>query len=213
VGDPLPPAGWYVDPEMLDTQRYWDGRTWTDKRAPLDRSDFGTQGPEVNGDGGRIRFATTWLGLWLLLATVAAVLMHLVDQGDGALGRRLVAHGATTEAVVTGLQPKNHNSVEYTFFVGGRRFYGGGFADGPDGDASHHSVGGPIQIVYDTTDPSVSCACDPVGLARSDSWPSSLGLAAFITSIPPPLITIQIERRRRSRRAPTPRQRTSGPPL
>jgi len=26
--------GWYPDPEMADTVRYWDGTTWTDHRAP-----------------------------------------------------------------------------------------------------------------------------------------------------------------------------------
>ncbi len=29
-----PPPGWYPDPEMAATQRYWDGATWTDHRAP-----------------------------------------------------------------------------------------------------------------------------------------------------------------------------------
>ena len=29
-----PPAGWYPDPEMAATTRYWDGRGWTDHRAP-----------------------------------------------------------------------------------------------------------------------------------------------------------------------------------
>lgn len=28
------PAGWYPDPTMADTQRYWDGSAWTDHRAP-----------------------------------------------------------------------------------------------------------------------------------------------------------------------------------
>lgn len=28
------PAGWYPDPEMADTVRYWDGSAWTDHRAP-----------------------------------------------------------------------------------------------------------------------------------------------------------------------------------
>lgn len=26
--------GWYPDPEMAGTQRYWDGSQWTDHRAP-----------------------------------------------------------------------------------------------------------------------------------------------------------------------------------
>jgi Protein of unknown function (DUF2510) len=29
------PAGWYPDPEQVETQRYWDGEKWTDQRAPL----------------------------------------------------------------------------------------------------------------------------------------------------------------------------------
>lgn len=27
-------AGWYPDPEMTDTRRYWDGARWTDHIAP-----------------------------------------------------------------------------------------------------------------------------------------------------------------------------------
>ncbi|MBU6148462.1 MAG: DUF2510 domain-containing protein [Actinomycetales bacterium] len=30
-----PPAGWYPDPQILGTLRYWDGRAWTDARAPI----------------------------------------------------------------------------------------------------------------------------------------------------------------------------------
>lgn len=29
------PAGWYPDPEQAQTQRYWDGATWTEQRAPM----------------------------------------------------------------------------------------------------------------------------------------------------------------------------------
>jgi hypothetical protein len=31
---PVAAAGWYPDPEQDETQRYWDGRQWTDQRAP-----------------------------------------------------------------------------------------------------------------------------------------------------------------------------------
>jgi thiol:disulfide interchange protein len=30
----MPPAGWYPDPEDASQQRYWDGSTWTEHRAP-----------------------------------------------------------------------------------------------------------------------------------------------------------------------------------
>lgn len=29
------PAGWYPDPTRAQTQRYWDGSTWSDHVAPL----------------------------------------------------------------------------------------------------------------------------------------------------------------------------------
>jgi hypothetical protein len=28
-------AGWYADPQMPGTQRYWDGAQWTDRVAPI----------------------------------------------------------------------------------------------------------------------------------------------------------------------------------
>lgn len=28
------PAGWYPDPEMAETLRYWDGSAWTEHRTP-----------------------------------------------------------------------------------------------------------------------------------------------------------------------------------
>lgn len=31
----LPAPGWYRDPELTATQRYWDGSRWTAHRAPL----------------------------------------------------------------------------------------------------------------------------------------------------------------------------------
>jgi hypothetical protein len=29
------PAGWYRDPDQVNTQRYWTGSAWTDQRAPM----------------------------------------------------------------------------------------------------------------------------------------------------------------------------------
>ena len=37
----LPPAAWYDDPENPDQYRYWDGKAWTDHRAPVFSSDTG----------------------------------------------------------------------------------------------------------------------------------------------------------------------------
>jgi predicted lipid-binding transport protein (Tim44 family) len=35
VNQELPPADWYPDPEQPGMQRYWDGRDWTEHRAPI----------------------------------------------------------------------------------------------------------------------------------------------------------------------------------
>ncbi len=32
---PMPPSGWYDDPEQPWTWRYWDGARWTDHRSPM----------------------------------------------------------------------------------------------------------------------------------------------------------------------------------
>jgi hypothetical protein len=32
---PKAPAGWYPDPDQVQTQRFWDGTDWTEQRAPL----------------------------------------------------------------------------------------------------------------------------------------------------------------------------------
>jgi len=42
VMNDLPPAAWYDDPENPDQYRYWDGKAWTDHRAPAFTSDTGS---------------------------------------------------------------------------------------------------------------------------------------------------------------------------
>ncbi len=34
VPGPMPPAGWFPDPQVPGQQRYWDGTRWTEHRAP-----------------------------------------------------------------------------------------------------------------------------------------------------------------------------------
>lgn len=41
-----PAAGWYPDPEMVDTVRYWDGTDWTDQRAPTRKATTPPRPPE-----------------------------------------------------------------------------------------------------------------------------------------------------------------------
>jgi hypothetical protein len=50
---PKAAAGWYADPSMVDTQRYWDGERWTDYRAPT-----GVRGTGATTNVSRIPAAT-----------------------------------------------------------------------------------------------------------------------------------------------------------
>jgi hypothetical protein len=39
---PNPNPGWYPDPDLVDTVRYWDGAEWTEHRAPASQTPGGT---------------------------------------------------------------------------------------------------------------------------------------------------------------------------
>jgi hypothetical protein len=40
----MPPPGWYPDPTMAQTQRYWDGAKWGDHVAPMQNTTASTSG-------------------------------------------------------------------------------------------------------------------------------------------------------------------------
>lgn len=42
---PLPPAGWYLDPEQPALQRYWDGLQWTTSVAPAPTTALASSNP------------------------------------------------------------------------------------------------------------------------------------------------------------------------
>lgn len=72
------PAGWYADPKMTSTQRYWDGERWTEQTAPA--------APPVPTRSG----PSTWTiarGVALGVAAVIAglVLLNQVMSADDGL--------------------------------------------------------------------------------------------------------------------------------
>jgi hypothetical protein len=60
------PAGWYPDPQMASTQRYWDGERWTEQVAPLPRPATAT---------------TQAANVFLLLVAAGAILLLVVVAG------------------------------------------------------------------------------------------------------------------------------------
>jgi uncharacterized membrane protein YqaE (UPF0057 family) len=90
---PLPAAGWYPDPQMAGTQRYWDGAKWSDHVAPLDTRDAAV------GDRGGAP-GLNW-GHWLMafLIPPLAVVMGISELGRRPrLGAQLIAVGLVAGA-------------------------------------------------------------------------------------------------------------------
>ncbi len=98
----LPPPGWYLDPEQVQTQRYWDGEAWTDQRAPAALATSRSNTVALVGLIAGILGAMVGLGpainypIPLALGAVAIVL--------GIMGRRRPGgRGMGTWAIVLGL--------------------------------------------------------------------------------------------------------------
>lgn len=84
-----------------------------------------------------------------------------VDQSNQSQYSALAEFGVGTTATVTGTEPRNHNTVHYTFQVDGTTYATGSFARPPNPSAGELRVGDTIRIVYDPRNPEDSCACDP----------------------------------------------------
>lgn len=104
-----PPAGWYPDPGMAQTQRYWDGAAWTAHIAPLapsappqmvaPASDHGPQTPEhwllpVGRSGAAI--AAGYVGIAALVMSFlgwAGIIVGAVALGLGVWALMLSRRG------------------------------------------------------------------------------------------------------------------------
>lgn len=76
-----PPAGWYDDPKMVNTRRYWDGAAWTEHRQ-----EKVTQPPTaapVAAQSGRDELAYVWV-IALLPLTAIPIYIFQPDIADNA---------------------------------------------------------------------------------------------------------------------------------
>jgi hypothetical protein len=111
-----PPAGWYADPEDPSQQRYWDGSTWTEHRAPAAQpaqpsyavAPQGSWGPQSETSGGAI--AALVLGILSIVACFgpitgipAMIVGRRASRDIEASGGRLEGGGLATGGFVTGL--------------------------------------------------------------------------------------------------------------
>jgi hypothetical protein len=88
----MPPPGWYPDPELAWTWRWWDGGRWTDLRAPQ------TEPPHQDRYSVSVWFeesvAAVWattkriglvvVGLWLVVGVLSVILLAVVARTSTA---------------------------------------------------------------------------------------------------------------------------------
>ena len=105
------PAGWYPDPSVPGTQRYWDGGAWTDHTAPRSMPPPTTGRPPLATFGQRVGAAIvdalvvavpmTVIVLVLvgLLALVARTMLSGLDGGGSGAGGGLLVGGVAVVAL------------------------------------------------------------------------------------------------------------------
>ena len=92
---PMPPSGWYDDPEHPWTWRYWDGARWTDHRAPMwvpparDPASFSAwfEAAVAVAKVAVRRVGVLLVAVWLLFGVAGWVLV--MSAFDGDRGREL----------------------------------------------------------------------------------------------------------------------------
>lgn len=84
---PAAPAGWHDDPEDSTQWRYWDGRMWTEHRAPKHRP----APPQPAADD-----KPTWRRLWpVAVIIIIAAVVSLVRPNPLSEFDRAVENGAS----------------------------------------------------------------------------------------------------------------------
>ena len=74
-----PPAGWYSDPELVNTRRYWDGAKWTEHRQELP---VATAAAPITDNSGSSSWR--WVG-GIVVAIILAVVTLRILFGSGLL--------------------------------------------------------------------------------------------------------------------------------
>jgi Domain of unknown function (DUF4190)/Protein of unknown function (DUF2510) len=103
-----PPPGWYTDPNDASTQRYWDGREWTENRTPAPMGGLVPPGqamPVQQTSTNGLAVASLVLGiLWLYwVGSVLALIFGYISkkQIDESNGRQ-TGRGLAIAGIVLG---------------------------------------------------------------------------------------------------------------
>jgi hypothetical protein len=161
-------------------------------------------GEPTLGDSGnrrrRIPRFPIWMvfvGVWLACGAVASIAISALDHSNQKVYAQLERHGVVVAATVTRTDPSNHNTVYYTFTVDGQTYNSADRAWPPNPEASRLAVGGSVYVVYDSRNPTISCACDPHAAAIPNQWWRRSITGLYLGSVIAVVITISVYRRRR----------------
>jgi len=90
---------------------------------------------------------------------------------------RLYRRPAVTQGSITGKRPENRSHVTYRFSVNSKTYD----AEGAVGDAYESiAIGATIPVIYDPTDPDVSCIYD---LNHPDQWRLASPKESFVSTL------------------------------
>ena len=118
---------------------------------------------------------------WYAIITVPWLLGLVLLAQQARRYRTIASREQTTFGTITGHDPNNHNSYQYTFSAGGRSFRAWQV---PHRNEWH--IGEQVVVYYDPMDPAVSSLIDFTERSYDDEGPIPLllvgivGVAAFI---------------------------------
>jgi len=135
--------------------------------------------------------------IWIGTATVFGLLFTALDYPNQRTWTALDERGVHATATVTRTEPNNHDTVHYSFVVAGRTYADSAAnAHSPNPSAADLRVGDRIQIVYDRTDPGVSCACEPRERMYAAGFVPRAIASLFVSSLVALMLTWAWVRRR-----------------
>src|SRR5919199_4250187 len=94
------------------------------------------------------------------LVLVAGFAFLLRSERWGALNS-LAQHGTAVNATVLAIEPENHNTLLYSYEVGGKTYWGRGQIEDANVSSRILHVGDRLQILYDPQNPERSVLGDP----------------------------------------------------
>jgi hypothetical protein len=136
--------------------------------------------------------------LWLVFVIAGTVFINVVLETDAdRIAKAIDRHGAVAaDATVTRTDPRQQDTVYYEFHADGRTYHASDRSGPPNPGAASLTPGDPIFVSYDTTDPNVSCPCDPQQLGTPNHLQRALG-GMIMGSVATALVAALVLLRRR----------------